>query len=164
MMPAPGYRCLPLAAETTRHRRGWSLLLAPERTVVKSSVPHLHIRGSAGCDCGGEVVVVGVESASPRGVVDRRVLTADVDEGLGTITCEKSGFDQMAKLYPPFGVAQGDLLIPVRGSAVGVDVVWNKKKEMSQVHQGAVDETCSEWMTSIMRKGATHPKLESTSP
>ena len=42
------------------------------------------------CDCGGSVVVLDVEAVSPRGVVDRRVLTADVDAGLGLITCERS--------------------------------------------------------------------------
>ena len=47
-----GYRWLPLAAE---------------------------IQGVFGsCDCGGNVVVVAVEAVSPRGVVDRRVLTAHV--------------------------------------------------------------------------------------
>ena len=50
-----------------------------------------------GCDCGGKVVVLDIEAVSPRGVVDRRVLTADVDAGLGLITCERSGFSQMAK-------------------------------------------------------------------
>ena len=47
---------------------------------------------------GGEVVAVGVEAVSPRGVVDRRVLTADVDASLGLMTCDRSGFDQTAKL------------------------------------------------------------------
>ena len=36
-----------------------------------------------GCDCGANVVVLDVEAVSPRGVVCRRVLTADVDAGLG---------------------------------------------------------------------------------
>ena len=35
-----------------------------------------------GCDCGGEVML-DVEAVSPRGAVDRRVPTADVDAGLG---------------------------------------------------------------------------------
>ena len=43
-----------------------------------------------GCDCVGNVVVLDVEAVSPRGVVDRCVLTADVDAGLGLITCERS--------------------------------------------------------------------------
>ena len=34
--------------------------------------------------------MLNVEAASLQGVVDRRVLTADVDAGLGLITCEKS--------------------------------------------------------------------------
>ena len=42
-----------------------------------------------GCDCGGKVIVLDVEAVSPRGAVDRRVLTADVDAGLGLITCER---------------------------------------------------------------------------
>ena len=41
-----------------------------------------------GCDCGGNVIL-DVEVVSPRGVKDRRVLTADVDAGLGLITCVK---------------------------------------------------------------------------
>ena len=40
----------------------------------------------AGCDCGGKVIL-DVEAVSPRLVVDRRVLTAEVDAGLGLITC-----------------------------------------------------------------------------
>ena len=48
---------------------------------------------------GGEVVVVGVEVVSPQGKVDQRVLIVDVHAGLGLITCERSGFDQTAKLY-----------------------------------------------------------------
>ena len=31
---------------------------------------------------------------------------------------------------------------------------------MGQAHQGVVDETCCEWMTCKMRRGAAHPKLE----
>ena len=31
---------------------------------------------------------------------------------------------------------------------------------MGQAHQGVVDETCYEWMTLQMCKGATHPKFE----
>ena len=46
-----------------------------------------------------EVVVVGVEAVSPRRVVDRRVLTADIDAGLGLLTTrQRSGFGQTAKL------------------------------------------------------------------
>ena len=43
-----------------------------------------------GCDCGGKVVLLDVEAVSLRGVVDRRVLTADVDASLGLETCERS--------------------------------------------------------------------------
>ena len=43
----------------------------------------LSYQGSA---TGGDVVVVGVEAVSPRGVVDRRVLTADVDASVRLIT------------------------------------------------------------------------------
>ena len=39
-----------------------------------------------GCNCGGKVIL-DVEAAFPRGVVDRRVLTTDVDAGLGLIPC-----------------------------------------------------------------------------
>ena len=56
------------------------------------------IRDSGGCDCRGKIVVLGVEAVSFRGVVDRRVLTADVEANLGLITCEMCGFDQTAKL------------------------------------------------------------------
>ena len=97
-MLAAGYRSLPLAAENQGHRRGYNLLLAPETSVVKSTVTLLSYQRFGGCDCGGEVVVVGVEAVSPRGVVDRRVLTADVDAGHGLIiTSERSGLDQTAK-------------------------------------------------------------------
>ena len=72
IMLAAGYRWLPLAAENHR--------------------------SFGGCDCGGEVVAVGVEAVSPRREVDWRVLTADVDASLGLIKCEMSGFDQTAKL------------------------------------------------------------------
>ena len=41
-----------------------------------------------GCDYGGKVIL-DVEAVSPRGVIDRRVLTGDVDAGLGLITCEE---------------------------------------------------------------------------
>ena len=42
-----------------------------------------------GFDSGGMVIVLYVEAVSPRGVVDRRVLTADVEASLGLITCER---------------------------------------------------------------------------
>ena len=34
------------------------------------------------------------------------------------------------------------------------------RKGMGQAHQGVADETCCEWMTFRMRKGATHPKRQ----
>ena len=43
-----------------------------------------------GCGCSGKIVVLDVEAVSPRGVVERRVFTVDVDAGLGLITCERS--------------------------------------------------------------------------
>ena len=43
--------------------------------------------------------------------------------------------------------------------SVQSEVVWTRRKEMVQAHQGVVDETC-EWMTFTMPKSATHPKLE----
>ena len=66
---------LPLAAESQRHRR------------VRLS-HFFHIRGFGGCDCGGKVIVLGVEAVSPRRQVDRSVLAADFDEALGLVTCE----------------------------------------------------------------------------
>ena len=39
--------------------------------------------------------ILDVEAVSPRGVVDRRVLPADVDARLGLITCVKKRFSQM---------------------------------------------------------------------
>ena len=64
------------------------------------------VRVVGGCDCGGKVIL-DVEALSPRGVIDRRMLTADVDAGLGPNSI-------------PAGVAQGFLLIPVSSSELGV--------------------------------------------
>ena len=50
-----------------------------------------------GCDCGGKFIL-DVEAVSPRGVIDRRLLTADVDAGLGLITCLRKVFSQIARL------------------------------------------------------------------
>ena len=72
---------LPLAVENQRHRRAYFLLLGEQWWSRPSHF--FHIREFGGCDCGGEVVVVGVEAVSPRGVVDRRVLTAGIDAGIG---------------------------------------------------------------------------------
>ena len=45
-------------------------------------------------------------------------------------------------------------------SEVGVDGGGAEQKEGNgQAHQEMVDETCGEWMTFKMRKGATHPDL-----
>ena len=75
-----------------------------------------------GCDCGGEVVVLDVEDVSPRAVVNRRVLTADVDAGLGLRTFERSRFSQMAKQQSSWqSGTEGGLLIPVASSEFGVD-------------------------------------------
>ena len=52
---------------------------------------------------------------------------------------------------PPRGVAVGFIVIPVLGSEVCEEVVWNKRKAMGQVHQGVYDETCGEWVTFGMR-------------
>ena len=89
---------------------------------MKWTVHFFHIRGFGDCDCGGKVVVLNVEAVSPRGAVDRRVLTADVDAGLGLITSERSGFDHAER-------RREDLLIPVTGSAVGVDGGGVERKE-----------------------------------
>ena len=48
-----------------------------------------------------------VEAVSPRGVVDWRVLTAHVDGGPRFITCERSGFSQMAKKHPSWRSGAG---------------------------------------------------------
>ena len=50
-----------------------------------------------GCDCGGEVIL-DVEAVSPRGLTDRRVLTADVDAGVGLVTCVRKCFGQAARM------------------------------------------------------------------
>ena len=89
MMLAAGHRWLPLAAGNQRHRRGQNFLLAPEITVVKSTAPLLSYQGVRRLRLWWEVVVVGKEAVSPRGVVDRRELTADVGAAF-----RLSGFDQ----------------------------------------------------------------------
>ena len=72
-----GYRLLPLAAACCR------LLLKTVEVL-------------GGCDCGGKVVL-DVEAVSPRGAIDRRVLTADVDACVGLITCVRKLFSQIAR-------------------------------------------------------------------
>ena len=56
-----------------------------------------------GCDCGG-MVTLGVEAVLIRRVVDRSVLTADFDPGVGLITCE-SVVSKGPNSNPPRGVA-----------------------------------------------------------
>ena len=68
-----------------------------------------------GCDCG-SMVTLGVEAVLIRGVVDRSVLTADFDPGVGLITCESVVFGQRARgpnSNPPRGVALVVCLVPV---------------------------------------------------
>ena len=72
-----------------------------------------------GCDCGGKVIL-DVESVSPRGEIDRRVLTADVDAGLGLIPCVRKWFSQMARLPSFWRSGTRVLLIPASGREVGV--------------------------------------------
>ena len=45
-------------------------------------------------------VIHDVEAVPHRRVVDRSVLNADVDAGLGLATCERSGVGQIAILHP----------------------------------------------------------------
>ena len=72
-----------------------------------------------GCDSGGEVIL-DVEVVSPPGEIDRRVLTADVDAGLGLITCVRKWFSQMVRLQSFQRSGTGVLLIPVSGREAGV--------------------------------------------
>ena len=51
------------------------------------------------CECGG-MVTLGVEAVLIKGVVDRSVLTADFDPGVGLITCESVVFGQRAEQQP----------------------------------------------------------------
>ena len=48
-------------------------------------------------NCGRVVVDVCVQDVLSRGKIDRRVRTADIDEGLGIITCERALFSHLAK-------------------------------------------------------------------
>ena len=62
---------------------------------------------------------------------------------------------------PPGRVGQERLLIPVIGSAVDVEGGGVQQNDGNgSGTSGSVDETCCEWMTLKVRKGATHPKLE----
>ena len=49
------------------------------------------------CDCGSDVIL-NVEAVPSVGVIDRSVLTADVDAGLGLISCEKERVGKIARL------------------------------------------------------------------
>ena len=51
-----------------------------------------------GSDCGSKIIL-GVEVVSPRRVIDRRVLAADVDAGLGLITGVRKWMSQVARLH-----------------------------------------------------------------
>ena len=107
-MLAAGYRWLPLAAEN--------------RDTEGVGLSHFfHIRCFGVCYCGGKVVVLGVEAVCRRGVVDQRVLTLLTSmQVLGPQTVRGGGSTRRPNCNPPSGVAQGDLLIPVKSSAVGV--------------------------------------------
>ena len=77
------------------------------------------VEGLGGCDCGGKVVL-DVETVPPRGVTDRRVLTADVDAGVGPVTCTRKCSGQVARLFSFKRSTQGAPLIPVSGRVAGV--------------------------------------------
>ena len=55
------------------------------------------VGGLARCDCGCDVIL-NVEAVLSERVIDRSVLTADVDASLGLITCERDGAGQIARL------------------------------------------------------------------
>ena len=69
------------------------------------------VGGLARCDCGSDVIL-NVEAVLSVGVIDRSVLTADVDAGLGLITCERDGVGQIPDC-PSSEVALEWVLIPV---------------------------------------------------
>ena len=110
-----------------------------------------------GCDCGGKVFVLGVEAVSPREEVDRRVLTADVDASLGLINCERNGFSQMAKRQSSWRSGAKGSPDSSNKQPCQCKRRWRGTKmlDKGQARRGVVDETCCEWMTSKMRKGAT---------
>ena len=118
---------------------GWHLLRAPERKMVKSTVPlPSYCKYSRG---GREVFEVGVEAVLSRREVDRRVLTADSANGFGLRT----------KRRPPCGVAQGFIPIPVFSSevCVGCGVEQNDQN-------GLGEESCdsSDVPRNMVRTGA----------
>ena len=57
------------------------------------------------------------------------MLTADVDAGLGLITCERSGFSQMAKQLSSVRRRRGIFSIPLIGSAVCVELGGVEQKD-----------------------------------
>ena len=67
------------------------------------------VGGFVRCDCGSDVIL-NVEAVLSEGVVDRSVLTADVNAGLGLITCERDGVGQIARLSPWRSCAQVALI------------------------------------------------------
>ena len=154
---------LPLADENQRHRRAYFSLLGEQWWCRPSHF--FHIRGFGGCDCGGEVVVVGVEAVSPRGVVDRRVLTAGIDGGIGLRDlwegCVRpGGHTEILRAEWRRGSPDCSHGPCCRCGPEESEVAWNKRKEMGQAHPGVFDGTCCEWMTFKMHKRATHPRLE----
>ena len=98
-----------------------------------------------GCDCGGKVIP-NVEVASPRRVIDRRVLTSDVDAGFGLITCVRKWFSQMARLHSFWRRGTGGT--PDFQSAVAKWVssveARNKTMRRCQVRREVFCETCCE--------------------
>ena len=67
---------------------------------------------------------------------------------------------QAAKLEPSVRSGAQGSPASSHGNEVCVVKGGTKRKEMGQAYQGVVDETCCEWMTFKMRKGATHPKIQ----
>ena len=66
-----------------------------------------------------------------------------------------------AKLKPSVrSGAQGSLASSHGSEVCVVGGVGTKGRKWVKAHPGVVDETCCEWMTFKMRKGATHPKLQ----
>ena len=67
---------------------------------------HSRIQGVCGIrrGSGAHVVEVGTETVSTRMKVDRRVLTADLDQDLGLITCERGLFSHSAKRATAAGI------------------------------------------------------------
>ena len=64
------------------------------------------------------------------------------------VICERALFDQADKQHASAGSSAG-VHPDSRTLAVNPvwEVAWNKRKDLGQVHQGAYDETCGEWVT-----------------